>query len=66
MDNKTISLFKSAFREGSGLAVLQHLRKRFYDVPSYTKQDAMHTAYLEGQREVIRYINSVIEQKLEE
>lgn len=66
MDQKTIQLFKYTFGEGSGLSVLKHLRTRFFDQPSYTRNDPYHTAYIEGQREVIRYINSVLKQKTEE
>ena len=66
MDRKTRSLFKHTFQEGSGKSVLNYLRKRFYDIGTYTKGDPYHTAYMEGQREVIRFINSVLEQQNEE
>lgn len=65
MDKKTRDLFKHTFKEGAGKSVLEYLNKRFYDIGSYTKGDPYHTAYVEGQREVIRFINTILKQNEE-
>lgn len=40
----------------AGRAVLEHLSARFYDSPLYEKGDPYHSAFLLGQREVVKYI----------
>lgn len=64
-DNKS-QLYKLVFGEDAGKSVYDELRSRFYDVSSYTRNDPYHTAFLEGQREVIRFITSRINQKIED
>lgn len=40
----------------TGQKVLEELSARFYDIASYAREDPYHTAYNEGQRNVIRFI----------
>lgn len=61
MINKNGS-YKTLFKGDLGKKVYDDLRARFYDKASYTKGDPYHTAYVEGQREVIRYITALLEQ----
>lgn len=51
-------LYSNIFTKNKdGEIILEELCKLFYDRPSYTKgDDAMFTAYKEGQRSVIAFI----------
>lgn len=53
-------------RDTTGKKVLEDLSVRFYDIPSYTKGDPYHTAHLEGQRSVLRFVLSRLSQLPEE
>ena len=48
------------FATPNGKECLALLRKLFYDRPSYQKGDAYHTAFREGQRDVVGYIRQAI------
>ena len=52
-ENKCVA---DCFMTPSGVECLKLLRKLFYDRPSYQKGDAYHTAFREGQRDVVGYI----------
>lgn len=43
-------------RDTTGQKVLEDLTVLFYDIASYTKEDPYHTAFLEGQRSVVRFV----------
>ncbi len=45
-----------AFALPSGEEALKHLRRLFYDRGSFVKGDPYHTAFKEGQRDVVGYI----------
>jgi len=55
--------FKATFRSPAGNKVLDYMKKKYYEQPSYTQGDTHHTAYLEGQRSLMRYILNVLEQR---
>ena len=50
-----------AFISPDGSDALKQLKKLFYDRPSYVKGDPYHTAFKEGQRDVVGYIIECIE-----
>jgi hypothetical protein len=59
--------YQDFFADYRGQQVLDDLKKRFYDIQTYTKQDPYHTAFLEGRRSVVRQILTAVQpQPIEE
>lgn len=61
--NEFSKVAKIVFNEPAGKKVLEYLINRYYNQTSYTRDDPYHTAFLEGQREVIRYIKAELNKK---
>lgn len=51
-------LYTQAFGTDFGQRVIDDLVQRYYAQPSYKKGDPYHTAFQEGQREVLRFMLS--------
>lgn len=45
--------FKRAFETIDGKAVLEYLENKYYNKRTYSKGDAHHTSFREGQRDVV-------------
>ena len=53
--------YKNTFIDNAtGQEVYFHLITKFEQRPTYTVGDSHHTAYLEGQRSVLLYINEML------
>jgi len=56
--------FKRTFDTIDGKAVLEYLEKKYYHQRTYSKGDAYHTAFREGQRDVISKIRKTVLEEL--
>lgn len=56
-------ILAECFKGSNGEKTLDILKELFYDRPSYVQGDAYHTAFREGQRDVVGYIVQAIDTK---
>lgn len=64
-DIKQLSInYKTTFGSESGQLVLEDLKKRCgFETTSFTKGDSHDTAFREGQRSVVLFINNMLNKK---
>jgi len=58
--NQLAKIYAAGFNGPIGGAVLEDLRRRYFNRPSYVKGDPYETAYREGQRSVLISIFNLI------
>jgi len=56
--------FKRTFDTIDGKAVLEYLENKYYHQRTYSKGDSYHTAFREGQRDVILKIRKTVLEEL--
>lgn len=54
------SFFRECFKGSDGIKAMAILEELFYDRPSYHQGDPYHTAFREGQRDVVGYIKQAL------